>query len=231
MRFFKTLAASGAIIFSLFLLTSNQANAQSKHFKIKHDSKKGLVVLVMSYEEGLVRRSGSGIGPAYVYMPYLDAENTLIPKKQKLLIIGNTRKLVDWEYKGKTQSLRFSINKKMKPGRYAAVVNLNAIDESENQCHMSGGEIIDIEAGKINLVRVRDMPMFSEENLKILEASDRRRGVDLSNEELLAAFLDVSEWGEEDHDRIVIAPTEIKVIKPVNMRKVVFAACSKPLLP
>jgi len=229
MRIFKTLAALSAIICALLLLAGNQAHAQSKHFKIKPDSKKSLVVLVMSYEETLVRPSGSGIGPAYVYMPYLEVENTLIPKKQKLLIIGNTRKLVDWEYKGKTQSLRFSINKKMKPGRYAAVVNLNAIDESENQCHTSGGEIIDIEAGKLNLVRVRDMPMFSEQNLKFLEGSDRRRGVDLSDEELMAAFLDVSDWGEEDRDRVVIAPTEIKVIKPAILRKrLVFAACSKP---
>jgi len=216
-------------VFLLFLLVPNQVHAQSKHYKIKADSKKGLVVLVMSYKESSVRPSEAGIGPAYVYMPYVKAENTLIPKKQKILIIGNTRKLVDWEYQGKTQSLMFSINKKMKSGRYAAVVYLNAIDPSENECHKSGGEIIDIEAGKINLVRVRDMPMYSEQNLKFFEASDRRRGVDLSDEELMAAFLEVSQWGEESHDKIVIAPTEIKVIKPAIMRKrLVFAACSKP---
>jgi len=225
LRFLVTLSA---LIYALLFLNPHQAHAQSRHFKIKPDSKKGLVVLVMSYEETVLRSSTAGIGPAYVYMPYLEAENTLNPKKQKLLIIGNTRKLEDWKYKGKTQSLRFSLNKKMKPGRYAAVINLGGIDPSENQCYTSGGEIINIEAGKINLVRVRDMPMFSEKNLKIMEASDRRRGVDLSDEELMAAFLEVSKWGKEGRDKIVIAPTEVKVIKPANMRKIVFAACSKP---
>lgn len=205
------------------------AYAQSKHFKIKPDSKKGLVVLVMSYEENSVRAPNSGIGPAYVFMPYIEEQNTLYPKKQKLIIVGNTRKLVDWEYKSKTQSLRFSLNKKMKPGRYAAAVNLHAIEESEFNCHTSGGEIIDIEAGRINLVRVRDMPMFSEKNLKILEGSDRKRGVNLSDEELMAAFLEVSEWGTKNRDKVVVAPTEIKVIEPATVGKhAAFAACSKP---
>ncbi len=187
-----------------FIFTPTTASA--KKFKIDPDSKKGLVVFAIKTLDNAasvnfgsvdlaaakIPQKGTGFmvmagGPTTIFSP--------IPKKSEFIDPTTSNSI----------SISFA-KKKVKPGVYAAMnaIDLNNTGKTNAGCYNDNARAFTVVAGKINLVLMTNPALDYPER----GGDPWNMELDLTEDQVLEAFIASAELTLEARNSIVIAPTK-----------------------